>query len=136
MRALGKLRKPEPRVGAGREVDQSTPVRKDIAVWAGFLCKPEGQQQDAERHSACQHTGHTGSHTQQRNDTAGGRCMNTQRETHTHNHTHTHRDARWRKQPRLGLGIHDSLTHTEGLAELHNASCKRARLNLLTTALP
>ena len=89
MRALGELRKPELRVGAGREVDQSTPVRKDIAVWAGFLCKPEGQQQDAERHSACQHTGHTGSHTQQRNDTAGGRCMNTQRETHTHTHTLT-----------------------------------------------
>lgn len=56
------------------------------------------------------------------------------REKHTR--THTHSDARWRKQPRLGLGIHDSLTHTEGLAELHNASCKRERLNLLTTALP
>ena len=80
MRALGELRKPEPRVGAGREVDQSSPVRKDIAVQAGVLCKPEGQQQDAERLSACQHGPHR--LTQQRNDTAGGRCMNTQ--THTH----------------------------------------------------
>lgn len=33
----------------------------------------------------------------------------------------------------LGLGVHDLLTHREGLAELHNASCKRGRLNLLTT---
>ena len=65
MSALGELRKPEPRVGAGREVDQSSPVRKDIAVQAGFLCKPEGQQQDAERLSACQHTGHTGSHSRE-----------------------------------------------------------------------
>lgn len=53
--------------------------------------------------------------------------MNIQREKHTHTR-HQMEEAAG-----LGLGVHDLLTHREGLAELHNASCKRGRLNLLTT---
>lgn len=44
---------------------------------------------------------------------------------HEHTERNTHSNTRWRRQPRLGLGSHYSLTHTQGLVELRNAGCKR-----------